>query len=226
MIDKMSKENSKIILLNCENIPGATKDCKISKEILYEIGTFSKERMKKMALYRNQYLNYIKQNLSHFDYTMVLDMDIEGLYNDDGIFHSLSFNNWDMIAVNGRFQLPGTLGNITMMYDALAFISLNGEFMEKLNIYDAITKFLQMNESINSCKTKLLPVTSAFNGIALYKMDSFIKGKYNSFFCCEHIDFHKSIIDKGSNKFYINPNFICYTGIQGPRIGVINSLIA
>ena len=224
IISEKGKENPKIILLSCENIPGATKNCKINSEILYEIGTFSKKRMKKMAFYRNQYLNYIKTNFHHFDYSLVIDMDFEGLYNNDGIFNSLSFKDWDMISANGRFQLPGTLGRVTMMYDALAYISLEGEFSEKVNIYDAFIKFLSMNEKINSCQTKLLPVTSAFNGLTLYKMNSFIKGKYDSFFSCEHIDFNKSLIDKKCNKFYINPNFICYMGIQGPRDKVLKSL--
>ena len=222
----MSKENNKIILLSCENIPGATANCKINSEVLYDIGTFSKKRMEKMAFYRNQYLNYVKHNLNNFDYCMVVDMDFEGLYNDDGVLHSLSFKDWDMIAVNGRFQLPGTLGNVTMMYDSLAYIPIEGEFTEKINIYDAMTKFLSMNEKINSCPTKLLPVTSAFNGIAIYKMNAFIKGNYNSFFCCEHVDFNKSLIDKGHNKLYVNPNFICYMGIQGPRNKVIKSLFS
>ena len=58
-----------------------------------------------------------KKNLSFYDYMMVYDTDMEGCYSNDGLIHSISYNNWDMIASSIRCPLFGTFGLCTIIYD-------------------------------------------------------------------------------------------------------------
>ena len=60
----------------------------------------------------------------------------------------------------------------------------------------------------------LIPVNSAFGGIAIYKIKSIQECRYNGLYDdegekCEHVDFNECIRSKGG-KIFINSSFLTY----------------
>ena len=155
-----------------------------------------------------------------------MDLGDQGEYSDHGILHSLSFKDWDMISINGRTSLPGSYGMVTVPYDLLAYANTYSDLDNK----NITPKGIRMIHDINytrytdylSKKTSLLKVASSFNGICIYKINSILNSSYDYKTPCEHRDFHKKMIDNGFNKIFINPYFIGYFSIQGPRNNILS----
>lgn len=213
-----NRKNNKIILLECCDMGNC--GCNLGTINLYEYGATSKKRMEKMALFRNRYLNYIKKNLWHFDYCLMLDMDMEGTFNFDGFFLNFDLDEWDMICINGYMMMVGTFGNMSLTYDSLAYAK-NGKDMEycknnSLGMMDLQKNYVKMNYLIHKSKEYMIPIKSGFNGSAIYKMKSLINSSYNGNFCCEHVGLHSNMINKGYNKIFMNKLWIGHFGKQGP----------
>jgi hypothetical protein len=218
IIKKESEIDNNIILLDCCE---TECDCKLKTRKMYDYGMFSLSRIEKMSSFRNKYIEYVKKNLGHYDYMLVIDTDLmnDGEYNDNGILHSLSFN-FDAIAINGRVSFPGSLGLLTLQYDGLAYIGYNDNINNNV-----LYSYYKMNKSVfdkikldkTTGKTGLIPVSSAFNGMCLYNIKSILNSKYDHLTSCEHKDFHLSIIRSGHSKIFINPYFVGYFKAQGSR---------
>lgn len=208
-----SKRNNKIILLDCNNMNST--ECKLSNKKGYEYGMLSNQRIYKMSLYREQYLNYVKTNLSDYDYMMVCDTDLSGNQCIDGIFTSIIKPDWDAIYINGKTSFWGFFGSITFAYDGLAFVNYDSEFT-KINMsgFRILLKTLSMNIGINDSK-EFYQVKCAFNGYALYKINSIKNASYIGDYNCEHINLSKNINDNGG-KQYINKYWTGYFNQQGP----------
>lgn len=205
--------NNKIILLNCNNMNST--ECKLKNKKGYDYGMLSKQRIHKMAQYREQYLNYVKTNLSDYDYMMVCDMDLSGNQCIDGIFTSIIKSDWDAIYINGKTSFWGFFGLITITYDGFAFVNYNSEFTKKNNLgLEILLQILLMNSGINYSK-EFYQVKSAFNGYALYKINSIKNASYIGDYNCEHINLSKNINDNGG-KQYINKYWTGYFNQQGP----------
>jgi hypothetical protein len=211
---KINRErNNKIILLDCNNMNST--ECKLNNKKGYDYGMLSKQRIYKMAQYREQYLNYVKTNLSDYDYMMVCDMDLSGNQCIDGIFTSIIKSNWDAIYINGKSSYWGFFGLITITYDGLAFVNYNSEFTKKNKSgLEILLQILLMNSGINDSK-EFYQVKSAFNGYALYKINSIKNASYIGDYNCEHINLSKNINDNGG-KQYINKYWTGYFNQQGP----------
>ena len=181
-----------------------------------------------MALFRDQYLNYIREHLADFDYMLVVDTDLDGHLALDGLLHSLgeARQHWDVMVVNGRSALPGTLGHRTFAYDGLAYV---GAHAKPTSLYKpakatlAYNRTLQMNVALTKAGSKLLPVRSAFNGCALYRISSVLGAQYSATdeeqsqgLPCEHIVLHRKMAEKGFSRLFINPNWHLYCRLQGP----------
>lgn len=215
---QLLKQWESAVVLECPEEP----NCKLKQRLMYDLGTLSKSRIDKMSDYRNRYLEYVKQNYSDYDYMLVIDLDFEGSISFDGLLHSLSFDNWDGICINGRCPFPGTFGAATMAYDSLAYQPLGDNTDYKIDQKTLDSKLYLLNNLLFNLYTlnkdiltnnELIPVNSAFNGCAIYKMDSIRKARYSNYASCEHIGFHRSI----GGKIYINPYWKGYSGYQGPR---------
>ena len=187
-------------------------ECKLKKS--YEYGTLSNDRINKMALYREQYLNYVKTNLNDYDYIMVCDMDLSGNQCIDGIFSSIIKPDWDAIYINGKTSYRGLFGLITLTYDSLAFVNYNSEFKKKLSNLQITLEMLSMNIGINDSK-EFYQVKSAFNGYGLYKINSIKNSSYIGDLKCEHNNLSKNIHDN-NGKQYINKYWTGYFNQQGP----------
>ena len=212
LITNLAAQNNNIILLKCCN--DGSCECKLKSKNLYDVKL--EERIKKMAHYRNKYLNYVKEKYYHFDYTLVIDMDMRGAFEITPIFKNICHNYWDAIAINGLGVLPGTFGIVVFTYDALAFIPCNKNH-DKNTIKNIIVSGLQMNQLMFTNKDELIQVSSAFNGTCLYRTKSLLTSEYESKTRCEHIDLHLNMKKHGFSNIYIDPNWKGYFGRQGPQ---------
>ncbi len=215
IIKNCSLINNKVILLECGD---DNPNCIFNLPNLYYLGDSftSNKRIDKMAYFRNKYLEYIKKNYSNYDYMCVIDLDIEGTPNKNGFIENFAEKDWDGIFVNGRMNLPAFFGLVDVMYDSLAYLPVTGRYEDcktQTSMINLSDKLLQLNSY--NIKSNLIPVKSAFNGIAIYSLPSIINS--NAFYPygwnCEHIGFHSLICD---SKFFINKNWIVYVGKQGP----------
>lgn len=171
---------------------------------------FSVSRIEKMTTYRNKYLKYLNQSDFKKDFVIVIDLDISD-FKIDGIIHSFgSDEKWDCITSNGISKGSNFR---TQYHDSYALI-------EKGKINDAQTeadiKVNRMKYSRLYNSRHLLPVDSAYGGLALYRWEA-IKGL--SYFCppnndvsvqckSEHVGLHKKMLDKGYSRIFINPEMI------------------
>lgn len=212
LLSDWTKENNKVILLDCCELGSC--DCLLKKKEGYSLGAFSKSRIDNMAFYRNQCLKAAKK--TNFDYLMVTDIDLNGQTNINGIYDSLSYDNWDAIFCNGQVGIFGTFGTLTIQYDAVAYVDINGEFDEKTNhLIKCVKNYSKMKYNVIN-NYSLVPVKSAFNGYGLYKLKSLKNISYYGHpLICEHNSLAKQIIENGG-KNYINPNWIGYFDLQGP----------
>ena len=226
IIKQKSIQNPNIILLDCgPEYP----DCKFKIKKLYDYGSFSVNRIKKMASFRNLYLNYIKQNISDYDYVLMMDMDIEGYFNMNGLMEVLSKPVWDAVFINGRVDFVLS----SMMYDILAYIKHNDNYDDYLF---ENTKQINWNKNWKYIKNKIqfitdnlymdkwTPVKSAFNGCGIYKMDTLLSSDFIGDYKCEWINFHKKASDSGKGNFFIARDWVVYVGFQGPKpISVVSN---
>lgn len=213
LIKNWRDNNSNVILISC--CYDGNCDCRLNRNSSYHNGTLSKERIERMAEFRNRYLDIVKKDYKDYDYMLVADLDLEGSCSIDGLLHSLTFlNDYDAISINGRFGIPGTLGLGTMAYDSLAYVSADSsdeDYNSEITHKDMVKKIIKMNYQINTTDINTItPVKSSFNGMAIYNIDS-INSRYYPLLNCEHIGFHRNL-KMGINRFWKG-----YAGYQGSR---------
>ena len=217
-LDDWSKANSNVILLDCCDI-GSCK-CELKKRHGYDIGSISSERFQNMATYRDRYLAYVKKHFSNYEYMLVMDFDLDGSTNIEGLYISLSYDDWDAIFINGMSTIPGTCGLIAVPYDSLAYRNENQSIDKKYNI--VFLNLCMIIDNYKHCNNKLTPVKSAFNGYGLYRIKSIINCTYsNNCDSCEHICLAKCMI-ANNKKLFINPAWYGYFNQQGSPGGLIS----
>ncbi len=212
LLKDWARQDNKVILVEC----AGNTECKFGEKSMYEIGPFSMNRMQKMANFRNYYLKLIKKRFSHFDYLLVLDMDLDGPWSNDGIAQTIAHGDWDGIFAYGLHSLPGTFATYLTLYDGLAYVGNNSSYQDAAT---PIVNYLKMNfldlRGVQRCDD-FIPVKSSFSGMAIYKMKSIKNAWYNASRLCEHVGFHEQMAKGGHGKFYINPSLTLFSGHQGP----------
>ena len=207
-------QNEKVILMGC----GPIVDCKFSLPLMYDLGWKSKDRIDKMAYFRNLYLSYISEHLNNFDYTLIIDLDIQGIVSLSGLMDTVAYDhphhhdiNWSVIVSNGMCAIPGTWGTMSYMYDSLAYCETAnscGANMAK--------KCFSQNRRRSQ---PIWHVFSGFNGCALYKTQQLITKTYHNIHNCEHIGLHSQY---EPYTIFCNKNFHVTMGLQGPGIKCMN----
>jgi len=140
-------------------------------------------RESRLALCRNYYLDYIQNNLSNYDYMLILDLDevCIGPVSKKSIKSNFMYQGWDMICANVRGHY----------YD-----------LHALRGCDSIDRFTTIQPSDQPIR-----VTSAFGGAAFVKINSIGTARHN-INCgsvCEWVSFCNSL---KSRNIFINPGFI------------------
>ena len=214
-----SKQNTNIHIVSCPE----DKDCKLKNKPATSYGLLSDKRMEKMADYRNRILSYIKNNFSSYDCVSMIDFDIKGPINIDGVAYSFGiYENWDSISANGLTGVTLTLG-YPIYYDTLAYEDDdygNNNWKNNFNINRISDNYLIVNKLAKKSIGEFpIRVKSAFAGLALYKMDVLNSGvnytPENLIYKCEHKIFHDNMRNNGFSRIFINPNMIVLVGVQG-----------
>ena len=161
-------------------------------------GGFSKGRFQKLSYCRNKYLQEIrKEEYEDYEYVINIDMDLwEGPL--EGIAHSFGLaQEWDMVAANG-------VANRTTYYDSLAF--RNQEFPDTLNHMSQLAGA----QKKYTADMPLVPVHSAFGGMAIYKRKCLLTCNYSGE-DCEHVLLHSCLKkDSSCSRLFVNPAMFLY----------------
>ena len=169
---------------------------------------FSRKRISKMALLRNQYMNVINQLGWTADYLMVVDLDVAQI-NFESIMSSFNTKmEWDAVTANGFSMGP----NLKRRYhDTYALTEYGDECNPQTE--DKI-KFLADKYGKLKNDDNWVRVFSAFGGLAIYKYEA-IKGlKYQVLdnndnrveVRGEHYSIYKQMAERGYDKVFINPS--------------------
>jgi hypothetical protein len=169
-------------------------------------GTRCLDRATRMALYRNTCREYIINNYSNFDYVMVVDMDLPGGWSYDGISNTLGQStqlNWDMVGSNGIiYKDTAQYQSMPLFYDAWAF--------RWRHSWDPV-RGSDINEKRWFRGEPMLLVNSCFGGLGMYTMAAFSSGATYDGSDCEHVPFHRKLIELGHDKIFLNPSqIVCY----------------
>ena len=205
---KYSIINPNVIILGC----GVNKNkCTINLPKT-EGHYITVSRINKMVYIRNIYLDYIKENYTDYDFTIVWDADIYGKVYIDGVASSINlFDKYkfiDIICANGIYRWMG----FNIYYDTFAHHEYNEpcKSMRDLNIYGSsshIRKSFMNNNLISKISNKKFPlirVNTCFSGFSIYRTSSIQNLKYYSKDSnCEHVS-----LCEGCEYVYINPKMI------------------
>lgn len=206
LLKDWSKDNPHVHVLDCPD----TENCQFKAKQGYKID--HGDRIRNMCFFRNRYLNHVKKHYTHYDYMIVYDFDLEGGFLESGIYDSLGREEeWDGIFANGRMPLP-PFGAQTFMYDALAFMKDEKSYNQTI-----LTRFWDQYQLKGDIGAPLIPVMSAFNGLAIYKMSSILDSRYIiAPKSCGHVGLHDNMRQNNHDKLFINPSMLLYAGMQGP----------
>lgn len=211
-----AKDDSKVAILCDNEFLRNQQECQLTGllgllSVDGQSKTSASTRIFKMSALRNLYVRFVRQYLRDHDVVMVLDMDLQGTLPYDGVMHAIhqlykDENNLDAMACNGQLWNP-VLAEYNY-YDSFAFVGQDQsrpfwtdgseKRLHDWFVHDRITDRLQNDH-------RLLPVTSAFGGCALYKMKAFLRSEYNfspDTLCCEHSFFHASL------NMAVDPHFL------------------
>ena len=174
--------------------------------------TREKERTQALSEYRNLYLEWIKQNYSDYDFTVVVDLDFKD-FSKDGFYNSLGwFEQLDLIdGISGNsFEYKQIFGdnksNHLWNYDSWAY---RGNWWVDQNTLANLYSYnpsLWFGFWIPPVGSNIIKVNSAFGGMTIYKTNKLLFGQYEGY-DCEHVCLHKnlSLNPEGFNLF-LNPS--------------------
>lgn len=212
ILEQWQRKNVKVHSVTCPE----DAMCKLNCLKMYDYGPRSQNRIEKMADFRNRYLKVIQEHYYDFDYVMVLDFDMQGPWSIDGIADTFGYTDWDAIFANGLHSLIGTYGQYLVMYDGMAYVGVDQSFMEKQSPVKNYFKMNFIDRFNKNTSDNLIPVKSAFSGLALYTMQSLQNSFYSANQPCEHTALHEMMHKNGYTKFFINPYLQLLSGHQGP----------
>lgn len=160
-------------------------------------------RAERMARYRTRCQELVLETCGCFDAAIALDLDVTGGFSLDGVANSFGHDAWDFIGSNGLvFRRQGLAVNALRQYDmwALRF----GADLAPIPTALAGRHVYHRGEP-------LVPVTCCFGGLGIYRMDAYRTGRYSPS-DCEHVTFHRSLIEAGFGRLFLNPSQILVYG--------------
>jgi len=212
-----SKDNTKSILKTWaqerKNIYVNIKDLNVGNTIPNQKNSsvnpfYSKIRIDKMAMYRNQYMEYIDSMNITGDFLIVVDLDVVNI-ELAGIIDSFGLKReWDAISANGISTSP----RLTRRYhDTYALVEVGFQNIPQTeeNIKRSQYRFSFIKKGL-----PLFKVFSAYGGLVIYRFES-VKGLRYSVLSnndkrvevrCEHFGFHYQMQQRGFDNIFINPN--------------------
>ena len=186
-------------------------------------------RVMRLAISRNEYLNFIKNDQSLKTYDLMIVLDCGGVNgsltakkiknaileneNSIGIFPTQKFLYYDIWTLR--------IDNI-INYDCFEELFKSYKKNSKIRkiFFNLIGKFLFINFII---KTKKINVISAYGGMGIYKLNKVIDFTYdsNNGKNCEHVEFNKQIYNKYGNCLVLDKNLTNSFGINLHTINIL-----
>lgn len=170
-------------------------------------------RTVRIASARNQLQNKIFDVFPHFDYVAMVDLD--GVNRDlkrSTIESIWEFSKWD-----------AAFANQTLRYYDIWALRASGwcerDWFQEYTLLLSSTskrkaKKIALTSKMRNISRRASPilVESAFGGLGIYKMKTFLDGEYrgedsNGMEICEHVYFHSTLTKKG-HKLYIMPSLV------------------
>lgn len=233
-LKRMAREDPNIKLIDSEYF----RDCRLKIPSLYGYGVVGRDRIRRMAFYRNICHSIIYRHYADYDFVMTLDFDIEGILPIPRILDRLRASSsspqpWAAICANGRSPLPGTFGFAHAMYDAMAFCEHESDVESArypgydhheggrsgnmfLGVVWKYLRMLRLFSSLSENGEEHAVVESAFNGLCIYRLED-IKGLfYNDLFLCEHISLNHQLRRRSGKQICIDLKMPVFVGHQGP----------
>ncbi|KAG5188126.1 hypothetical protein JKP88DRAFT_178328 [Tribonema minus] len=161
-----------------------------------DLGGFAEERFRLLADCRNKCLDVLRgPEYDAFSHVIVLDMDLYD-FDLDGLAHSFGAHDaWDAVSANGYFML----GDNEYYYDTLAFRT--AEFPDT---WHSDAQRDAAHRSYDEAMP-LVPVNSAFGGLAVYKRRCLVQCRYSGL-DCEHVALHHCLQQTaGCRRLFMNP---------------------
>jgi hypothetical protein len=195
------QRNPRVHILGCTD---ETLDCVLNLPATRDHEPW-RHRIAKMAYLRNMYLDYIHQHLRHYDYLMVMDFDIRGHFDLDGLtdsfFHLATFPDIQALGANGIRWIV----NHWAYYDPFAYLDLTDP-PEWRTLDDKRSHDLTIfSRPAHSPRDPVYPIQSGFAGAAIYRLSSLGQSRYDysrTGYACEHVYFNRGF------KMYLNPAMI------------------
>jgi hypothetical protein len=197
--------NPKVVILGCG--VNSEEECKIKIAKKKTDGhKVDRGRIEKMVYLRNLYLSYICDNLQHFDYTMVWDLDIIGSVYLDGVANTMGWfarrPDANAICANGIYRI----GVLAIYYDSYAHLDKGDTYHIKYKTWHDVKSRTNARYQRGD---DLKEVISGFGGCTMYRTRKLCEAKYDMSppgnIECEHVRLHKKM--KG---VYVNPSMIHY----------------
>lgn len=159
---------------------------------------FQPERTERLAYCRNQCLEWVRDNASATDWTIVLDTDPAGGFSVDGVFNSIGrlLERPDAGGMASYSLYKGADG--IAQYDAWAARPTCWWRDRRQEI-----GFVWFSLFLPPVGSPPMPMNSAFGGLAVYRTKAFLAGGYSGE-DCEHVTHHRRMSDAGY-QMYLNP---------------------
>jgi hypothetical protein len=178
---------------------------RILSESLRGLPISSRSRFERLAYCRNRYVDDMNAAAEYdrCEWVMVVDMDLRGGWSVDGLASTFADAGWDAVASVslGYHYLRKTY------YDTFA-LKPKG-ILKKNWSYRLFGEGWQFRRN-----DPLIPVQSAFGGLALYRRDIFRTRRYSGLSGGLDVCEHDALNADGKLRFFMNPSQITVVGTQ------------
>lgn len=169
---------------------------------------FSKERIEKMAMLRNKYMDYINEKGWTADYLMIVDLDVAHLFLDGIMSSFLTDRKWDAVTAFGYSTSP----QLRRRYHDGYALTLWGD----QGLAQKEESIIKNSYNLGNLKAddEWIRIFSGFGGLAIYRFET-VKGlRYQVIdnddprveVKCEHFSIYDQMIKNGYDRIYINPD--------------------
>lgn len=180
-------------------------------------------RFQKMALLRNMVIQHVRALKDQPDYLMLVDTDFRGGWSFNGLRDSFAKKDeWDCVTANGLGGLYASLHIAGLHHYDLGALRLKNENKEDTipGMWENIVKFVYLPFYLKwrlRPGQPLLPVRSAFGGMAIHKWDALMASEDVQYdentTTFEHFSLYDSLREKNEKyRVCINPHMILLTG--------------
>lgn len=177
----------------------------------------SYQRIDKMVIYRNLYLDYIKEINHPIDIVIIIDIDVKNI-SLKGLIDAINSFSYKTGAIfsNGISIMKTPFGVSKIYYDTFAVweYPILNEF--KFTAKSLNNTFKSINKNVK--KSPLYGIISAFGGVGIYNYQAIKNLRYTIVknplneqeAICEHIPFNHQIIKQGFSNYIARDFMVIY----------------